>query len=71
MTWNNYGKNGWEIDHIIPCSYFDFSDPEQQYICFNFRNLQPLWKDKNSSKRDRIPDNYIEILEDIKNDKNR
>jgi hypothetical protein len=52
MTWKNYGK--WHIDHIIPCSYFDLKDAKQQKICFNFRNLQPLWSNTNISKGNKI-----------------
>lgn len=43
MTWENHGEI-WEIDHIIPCSKFDLTDIEQQKQCFNFLNLQPLFK---------------------------
>lgn len=43
MTWENRGNNGWHIDHITPCDSFDLSDPEQQLICFNYKNLRPLW----------------------------
>ena len=42
MTWENYGKF-WSVDHIRPCSSFDFKDFEQQKECFNFKNSQPLW----------------------------
>jgi len=24
MSWNNYGRKGWEIDHVIPVSAFSF-----------------------------------------------
>jgi len=43
MTWENHGII-WEIDHIKPCSSFDLSDKEQQKQCFNYTNLQPLFK---------------------------
>jgi hypothetical protein len=56
MTWDNYGNpNGdhtdcWHVDHIIPCNDFDLTDPKQQSICFNYKNLQPLWAKDNLSK---------------------
>lgn len=43
MSWANYGKNGWHIDHIIPCSKFDLLSPNEQLKCFHYTNLQPLW----------------------------
>ena len=50
MTWENYGKLGWEIDHKRPCTSFDLTDSEQQKQCFHFTNLQPLWQKQNASK---------------------
>jgi len=52
MTWENWGE--WEIDHIRPCASFDLSDPSQQRQCFEYLNLQPLWKDENRRKSARI-----------------
>lgn len=46
MTWQNYGK--WEIDHIVPCSYFRL--PEEQDKCFHFSNLRPLWRLSNRKR---------------------
>lgn len=67
MTWENQGRFGWHIDHYIPCSYFDLSDPEQQKICFNWRNLQPLWREENCyKKRDKVPDNVEKFIQNIK-----
>lgn len=66
MSWENYGRKGWHIDHIIPCSYFDLSIEENQYICFNFRNLQPLWAKENLLKSDKVPDNIEELVEFLK-----
>lgn len=50
MTWENYGRNGWTIDHVIPCAQFDLSIPDSQKICFNYTNLQPLWHSDNIKK---------------------
>ena len=54
MTWENWGRYGWHIDHIRPCISFDLIDPEQQKICFHYTNLQPLWAAENQSKRDKL-----------------
>lgn len=54
MTWENYGKNGWHVDHIIPCSSFNLTDREQQKICFHYTNLQPLWAIDNLKKSNKI-----------------
>jgi hypothetical protein len=56
MEWNNYGSNGWHIDHILPCELFDIRDERQQRICFNYKNLQPIWKEENHKKNDKLPD---------------
>lgn len=66
MTWDNYGVK-WDVDHIIPCSYFDPRKEENQRICFNFRNLQPLLKEENRwVKRDKIPEDTEKIIKTIK-----
>jgi len=52
MTDENYGE--WHVDHIIPCSSFDLSDPEQVKKCFHYSNTQPLWRHENLSKGDRL-----------------
>lgn len=50
MTWDNWGKYGWHIDHIKSCKSFDLSKPSEQRKCFNYTNLQPLWAEENLSK---------------------
>jgi hypothetical protein len=54
MTWDNYGKYGWHVDHITPCSSFDLTDIEQQKMCFHYTNLQPLWAIDNLKKSNKI-----------------
>ncbi len=46
-------KKRWHIDHIKPCSSFDFSIKEEQYKCFHYTNLQPMWGLENMSKNDK------------------
>ena len=56
MTWENYGENGWELEHILPCKLFDLSDDRQQKVCFHYTNLKPMWYYLNRSKQDRLDD---------------
>lgn len=50
MTWENYGRYGWHVDHKRPCAKFDLTDPAQQRECFHYTNLQPLWATENHKK---------------------
>lgn len=50
MNWDNYGSNGWHIDHVIPCSAFDLTLEENRKKCFHYTNLQPLWAKENYKK---------------------
>ena len=54
MTWDNYGRNGWHIDHMIPCAAFNLTKEEEQRKCFHWSNLQPLWEFDNLSKGSKI-----------------
>jgi hypothetical protein len=61
MSFDNYGAGSkkWSIDHIIPCSYFNLSDPKQQQQCFHYSNLAPLWNKDNFSKNSLYNGKYI------------
>ncbi|MFY8248312.1 MAG: hypothetical protein ACOVJ5_01270 [Gloeomargaritales cyanobacterium] len=50
MTWNNYGK--WELDHIYPVSRA--TDEEHLIILNHYTNFQPLWKEDNRSKSNKL-----------------
>lgn len=50
MTWENWARSGWHIDHIIPLSAFDLTDPAQFIKACHYTNLQPLWASENFKK---------------------
>ncbi len=54
MTWENYGD--WHIDHKIPISVFNFTQPEHEDFkrCWALKNLQPLWAKDNLEKHNKL-----------------
>lgn len=54
MSWDNKGRNGWHIDHIVPLSAFDLTDREQVKKACHYTNLQPLWEVDNLIKGNNI-----------------
>lgn len=54
MSWDNWGRKGWHIDHIKPLSSFDLNDSEQLKIACHYTNLQPLWAFDNISKGAKV-----------------
>jgi hypothetical protein len=54
MTWDNWGRNGWYLDHKIPLALFDLTDREQFLKACHYTNLQPLWAKDNLSKGNKI-----------------
>lgn len=56
MSWENYGKGGWHIDHIIPRSAFNYETPDDIDFrrCWALTNLQPLWEADNMIKGNKL-----------------
>jgi hypothetical protein len=50
MTWEKLMNGDIHIDHIIPCCKFNLDNKDEQLICFNYKNLQPLWAKDNLKK---------------------
>ena len=50
MTWDNYGRDTWHLDHIKPVASFDLLDEKEQKKCFHYTNFQPLWAEDNYKK---------------------
>ncbi len=55
MFWENHGRYGWHIDHIMPCASFDLTKEEDIKKCFHYTNMQPLWWKENLTKHDKVP----------------
>ena len=56
MSWDNYGRGGWHIDHIVPDSWFNYDSPQHEDFkkCWSLDNLQPMWESDNCSKGNRF-----------------
>ena len=50
MTWDNYGYDGWHLDHKTPLAAFDLTDREEFLQACHYTNYQPLWSLDNLRK---------------------
>lgn len=48
MTWDNHGRTGWHIDHVIPKHKFRL--PEEANQCFHYTNTRPRWAKDNQER---------------------
>ena len=51
MSWSNRGKRGWHFAYIRPSNTFNLLIDEERKVCFNYRNIQPLWSTSNPKER--------------------
>lgn len=58
MSWNNHGTL-WHVDHVLPCSLYDLTTPNDQSECFHWSNMRPLHASKNNIKNNTIDMRYI------------
>jgi hypothetical protein len=58
MSWENYGRFGWHIDHIMPICSFNINKLEDPSIkkLWGLQNLRPLWRKDNikKAKKDKL-----------------
>ena len=59
MSWKNYGSY-WHVDHVYPCSLYDFSVEENRLKCFNWTNLTPLEANENLKKSNKLDIDLIQ-----------
>jgi hypothetical protein len=53
MTFENHGSM-WHNDHVIPCSMFNLENEVERKICFNWKNMRPLYASKNMSRKNKV-----------------
>jgi hypothetical protein len=53
LHWDNFGK-AWQFDHIIPATYFDYSNEADLVLCWNFINIRVEKLDLNKNRGHRI-----------------
>src|SRR5687767_12045954 len=39
ISWDDFGKK-WQLDHVIPVTYFEHSQEDELKMCWNFTNLR-------------------------------
>jgi hypothetical protein len=72
MSWDNYGKFGWHIDHIIPLSAHNYETPDDIDFkrAWALENLRPLWWQDNIKKGAKIDGTFQPSLALAVNDNN-
>jgi hypothetical protein len=65
LSWENF-SHLWQLDHIVPVAYFDFSNNDDMRLCWNFTNIRVEKVESNKKRESRIDvmsaKKYFEVL---------
>lgn len=53
MTWENRGSY-WHCDHTLPIKQFNMENEDEIMVCFNWKNIMPMYAPDNISKSAKI-----------------
>jgi hypothetical protein len=53
LNWDSFGK-AWQFDHIVPTTYFDYSDENDLVLCWNFINIRVEKLELSKNRGNRI-----------------
>lgn len=53
VGWNDFADK-WQFDHIIPVTYFDFSNELELKMCWNFTNIRVEMIQRNKDRGNRM-----------------
>jgi hypothetical protein len=53
ISWDDFAVK-WQFDHIIPVTYFDFSNEEELKMCWNFTNISVEMFHLNKERGNRL-----------------
>lgn len=68
MNWERFLAGEIHIDHRIPVAYFrpETYDCPEFRMCWSLTNLRPLWAADNISKADKLPEDFEDLLEELR-----
>lgn len=61
MTLENYGKV-WDLDHVVPCAWFDLTKESHQRACFHISNVRPELKAVNRGRRHAVRRQHFDYV---------
>ena len=53
LNWENFSAS-WQFDHIVPITYFDFSNEDDMRLCWNFINVRVEKTNLKESQTKRV-----------------